>query len=205
MRIAKLVGIITVLGMVLVSAGQPALAAPAVDSEYYPQTFHFIRGDFLKFYHSVSDPLTIFGFPITDQFIDPQTGILTQYFQKARFDLQTTAQGPLVTLGKLGYLLYDENGTPYNIPQTGPTCRLFPATAKTACYAFLQYYDANQGDKYFGDPISGLELRDGGRIVQYFTNVRMEYWPNLPEGRKVQLTYLGRPAFDKYIKIPSLL
>jgi len=198
------VGIFTVLVMVLVSAGQPAFAAPAADSEYYPQTLHYIRGDFLKFYHSVSDPLTVFGFPINDEKIDP-TGRLTQYFQRARFDLQTTAQGPVVTLAKLGYLLYDDNGTPYNIPQTGPTCRLFPKTGKTACYAFLQYYDANQGDKYFGDPISGLELRDGGRIVQYFTNVRMDYYPNLPEGRKVQLAYLGVTAFYKYVRDASSL
>jgi hypothetical protein len=202
MRIAKRVGIITVLAMILVSAGQPVFAAPASESEWCPETGHFIRGEFLKFYHSVSDPLTIFGFPITDERID-QTGHITQYFQRARFDLDNSKPTPVVTLGKLGYLLYDDQGEPYNIPQDGPTCRLFQATGKTVCYAFLQFYDANQGEKYFGDPISGLELRDGGVIVQYFTYVRMEWHFNLPEGRKVKLTQLGRLAYDKYVIDPS--
>lgn len=193
MRIAKRVGTFIVLALILVSVGQPVIAAQDTGPEWFPQTQHSIRGEFLKFYHSVSDPLTLFGFPITDEYYD-QTGVLTQYFQRARFDLQNTDHGPVVSLANLGWLLYDDTGQPYNIQQTGPTCRLFPATSKTVCYAFLQFYDTYQGEKFFGDPISGLEIRDG-MIVQYFSKVRMEWHANLPEGRKVRLTQLGRTAF----------
>ncbi len=203
MRIAKRVGTFIVLALILVSVGQPVIAAQDTGPVWFPETRHTLRGEFLKFYYSVSDPLTLFGYPITGQFYDP-TGHLTQYFQRARFDLEDTPQGPVVTSANLGWMLYDDTGQPYNIQQTGPTCRLFPATSKTVCYAFLQFYDAYQGEKYFGDPISGLEIRDG-LIVQYFTKVRMEWHSNLPEGRKVKLTLLGRPAFDKYVNDPSLL
>ena len=115
-----------------------------------------------------------------------------------------TDKGPVVTLADLGKYLYEDIGAAYNILQIGAACRFFPLTGKTVCYAFLQFYDAHQGDIYFGDPISGIEFRDG-RLVQYFTKVRMEYQANLPEGRKVSLSLLGRPAFDKYVGNSILL
>jgi hypothetical protein len=196
MRIAKRVGIGILLLLILTAVCQP-VAAQDSTSLWFPETRHSVKGDFLKFYNSAKDPLTIFGYPITEAFLD-STNHLTQYFQRARFDLVSTERGMVVALAHLGKFLMPEIRVPYNIEQTGPTCRLFPATQKTVCYAFLQFYDANQGEIYFGDPISGLEISDG-RIVQYFTNVRMEWLQNMPEGRKVVLTQLGTIAYGKFV------
>jgi hypothetical protein len=194
MRIAKRVGIFIVLAFLLISVGQPVDAAQnAAGTQWFPETGFYLRGEFYKFYYSVKDPLTLFGYPIADESVD-STGTLTQYFQRARFDLTITKKGPVVTLANLGSFVYDGNGIPSSIPQTGPTCRLFPRTGKTVCYAFLQYYDANQGETYFGDPVSALENRDGV-LVQYFQKVRMEWQPARPEGRKVVLTQLGYLAY----------
>ncbi len=195
MRIAKKAGIWIAFLFVIATLYQPA-AADASGPLYFPSTNSVIEGDFLKFYQSAPDPMTLFGYPITNAFVD-QTGHLTQYFQRARFDLLMTEKGPTVVLAKLGWMLIDENGTPPNFLEDPFSCRLFPATGKNVCYAFLQFYDSHHGEIYFGNPISGAESRDG-RIVQYFENVRMEYLKNLPEGHRVILTMLGKWALEKY-------
>ncbi len=195
MRIAKRAGIGIVFLIVIASICQPA-AADTIASRWFPVTHHSVQGPFLDFYQSAPDPLTLFGYPITEAFYD-QTGQMTQYFQRARFDLVMTDKGPQVVLAKLGWMLYDNNGTPPNFLEDPLSCRTFPATGKNVCYAFLQFYDAYHGEIYFGDPISGTEIIEG-RIVQYFENVRMEYQNNLPEGHRVILTKLGEVALGLY-------
>mgnify|MGYP001126647610 CR=1 FL=1 len=91
------------------------------------------------------EPLFLFGYPLTDEFYDQTTGRLTQYFQKARFDLVTTDKGSEVQVANLGWMLHDGAGESANIPETGPTCRLFPKSGYTVCYAFLQFYEAHEG------------------------------------------------------------
>lgn len=202
MRIAKRVGIFIVLLFILTPFSHPA-RADTPDLLYFPLTGHFVKGEFLKFYQNAPDPLLLFGYPITDAFVD-QTGHETQYFQRARFDLLMTDAGPVVDSARLGSYLYDYLGTPVDFAQSGPTCRLFPDTGKNVCYAFLQFYDAYQGQKYFGNPISGMEYRDD-RVVQYFEKVRLEYLKNLPVGHNIILTQLGRPVFDMIVNDPRLL
>ncbi len=196
MRIAKRAGLGIVLLIIIATICQP-VSADSTSSHWFPITRHFVQGEFLKFYQNAPDPLTLFGYPITEAFTD-QTGRLTQYFQRARFDLVITEKGPAVLLAKLGWMLYDENGKPPGFLEDPLTCRLFPSTGKNVCYAFLQFYDSYQGETYFGEPISGAELRDG-RIVQYFEKARMEYLKNLPEGHRVILTKLGEWAADIYL------
>jgi hypothetical protein len=193
MRIAKRAGMVVVLLIMLGLAGQPVVAQNA-GAQYFSETHHTVSGYFYDFFYTPKDPLTYFGYPITDAFLD-STGHLTQYFQRARFDLVMTDKGPVVVLADIGRYLYEDIGAAYNIVQNGPSCRPFPRTGKPVCYSFLQFYDAHQGDTYIGDPISGIEYRDG-RYMQYFTKVRLEYDSNLPEGHKVIISLLGRPAFD---------
>ncbi len=202
MRIAKRAGIIFVLLMMFSLAGYPVVAQN-VSSQWFPETRHTVSGIFFNFFYSVKDPLTQFGYPITDVIRDT-TGRQTQYFQRARFDLVITDKGPIIQLADLGRYLYEDIGAAYNIVQTGPLCRPFPATGKTVCYDFLTFYDAHQGDLYIGDPITGIELRDG-HYMQYFTKGRLEYDFTLPEGRRVVISQLGRPAFDKYVGNPCFL
>ena len=63
------------------------------------------------------------------------------------------------------------------------------------CYLFLQFYDAHDGEKFFGLPISEVRVIDG-RLVQYFERARMEWWPENITGRRVKLTHLGQLDFD---------
>ena len=88
MRIAKRAGIVFVLLIIIALAGQP-VAAQSVSSHWFPETRHSVSGPFFNFFYGVKDPLTMFGYPITNAFRD-STGRLTQYFQRARFDLVTT-------------------------------------------------------------------------------------------------------------------
>ena len=188
----------------LLSAGiTGTVNAQSSDSVYIPETGHWIWGEFLRTYNSVADPLVYFGYPITDDFTDLETGQQVQYFQRALFMLEENDGEELVTIAPLGELLHEDDAQLADIPNDGPTCRAFES-GFSVCYAFLQFYDAYDGDTWFGDPISEVEVADG-HYVQYFKNVRMEWWPDKPSGQKVNLSDLGRIYFDKFVGKPELL
>ncbi len=177
--------------------------AQSSDAVYITETGHWIYGDFLRIYNSVNDPLLFFGFPLTDEFVDPDTGQKVQYFQRARFEMVETPDGLEARLAPLGTFLHQEGTLVADIPNEGPTCRRFDS-GFSVCYAFLQFYDAYNGKTWFGQPISEVEVADG-RYVQYFENVRMEWWPEKPAGEKVTLSDLGRVYFDKEVADAELL
>jgi hypothetical protein len=162
------------------------------------ETGHSVTGLFMEQYNSVSDPLEIYGLPITGEFQGMSAhGITTvQYFTKARFDLLIGADGKQsIVVANLGELLYPGPGPLAPVPNDGPTCQRFPDTGKNVCYAFLQYYQSKGGKEVFGEPISDLEIREG-RYVQYFEKVRMEWQPELQADVHVVLTDLGKRYFD---------
>lgn len=170
-------------------------------------TGHIVRGAFLDQYASVRNPLEIYGLPITGEFEGMSAfGITTvQYFNKARFDLVKDLSGKdRVVVANLGELMYPGPGPLAPVSSDGPTCRKFDATGKSVCYAFLQYYDANDGPVNFGDPISELEIREG-RYVQYFQRARMEWAPELDAESHVVLTDLGKRYFDIMVGDPDRL
>ncbi|HEY4692477.1 MAG TPA: hypothetical protein VIH16_03515 [Bellilinea sp.] len=170
-------------------------------------TGHIVRGAFLEQYAAVRNPLDIYGLPITGEFEGMSTfGITTvQYFNKTRFDLVKDLSGnDKVVVANLGELMYPGPGPLAPVSSDGPTCRSFPATGKSVCYAFLQYYDANEGSVNFGDPISDLEIREG-RYVQYFQKARMEWVPELEADSHVVLTDLGKRYFDFMVGDPDRL
>jgi len=170
-------------------------------------TGHIVRGAFLEQYAGVRNPLDIYGLPITGEFEGMSTfGITTvQYFNKTRFDLVKDLEGnDKVIVANLGELMYPGPGPLAPVSSDGPTCRNFPATGKSVCYAFLQYYDANDGSATFGDPISDLEIREG-RYVQYFQKARMEWVPELEADSHVVLTDLGKRYFDFMVGDPDRL
>jgi hypothetical protein len=180
-----------------------AVTAQSSDSVYVPETGHRIWGEFLRTYNSVKDPLLFFGYPITDDFTDPVTNVRVQFFQRARFDLVDTSQGPQIQIAPLGQFLHESGAPLADIPRDGPTCRTFDS-GYSVCYAFLQFYDAYEGITRFGKPISDVEVIDG-RYVQYFDLARMEWWPDRPAGQRVVLTDIGRVYFDKVVANPELL
>ncbi len=162
---------------------------------YIPETGHWIRGEYLRMYQSADDPLLLFGYPITDEIIDPIDGQQTQYFEKVRFDLNNTDSGTYIEIAPLGDLMYTEGNDKVRLPTSSQACRYFASTNRYVCYAFEDFYETHNGEYYFGEPISNLEYVDG-RYVQYFENCRLEWRPELSSGNRVALSRLGKQYFD---------
>jgi hypothetical protein len=197
--IRQLVGLSLVLSLLLAHGG-PAKAQSA-DVQFFPETGHHVRGDFLRFYKSVSDPGLVFGYPITEQ-ITSRDGKPVQYFQRARFELRTDLpENQRVQLTPVGQFLY----RPSNQLRLDNTsgCELFP-TGYSVCLAFLDFYKTSGGTAQFGNPISPFEFHEN-LIVQYFERARFEWRADRPEGQRVVLTDLGRFYFDQLGEDRALL
>lgn len=178
----------------------PSAAVNAQEGDGGYLNGHNVTGAFWTFYNSVPDPLRIFGYPITDAFTDP-TGKMVQYFQRARLDM---VNGDIV-VAPLGGLLYDQSIPVTSISTNSSFCEDF-GTEFNVCYEFLLFYEQNNGEKYFGKPISGLfQINENMPAMQYFENVLMEYHPNAAAGEKISLSYLGKMHFDSQYDNPAML
>ncbi len=169
------------------------VSAQSADVQFFPETGHNVKGDFLRFYKSGRDPKLVFGYPITEQ-ITSKDGKTVQYFQRARFELRADLpESQRVQLTPLGRATYKpQRQLPIN---NSAGCELF-STGYSVCYAFLDFYKANGGAAQFGNPISPFEGHEN-LIVQYFEKARFEWRADRPEGQRVVLTDLGRLYFDQ--------
>lgn len=184
----------------LLAVGTP-VSAQSAGSEYFAQTGHYVSGDFLAYYRSVSNPEELFGYPITEVFV--KNGQTIQYFQRARFELHLELPlGQRVQLTPLGSRLY-QRGDQMTIFNPF-ACRYFSQTGFSVCYAFLDFFKKNGSEARFGLPISPFEFHNG-LIVQYFEYARFEWRPNMPEGQRVTLTDLGTLYFADQKEDANLL
>jgi hypothetical protein len=176
----------------------PLATAQSDAARYFPETGHTVREPFLSYFNATGG-LARYGYPITDEFVDPQTGLLVQYFQNARMEWHPANPDPYkIQLGLLGDdLLKRQPPIPVSkIPQpSDPNCYYFPETGHTACFKFLEYWRNNGGLDSFGYPITEYMI-ENGRIVQYFQRAKMEWHPERPEGQRMQLSPLGTIYFD---------
>ncbi|CCF86048.1 conserved exported hypothetical protein [Nitrolancea hollandica Lb] len=97
-------------------AFQPLPASTNIDANciFMPETGHRLCGGFKAYWQShgleFGDPgmsyresLALFGYPISEEFTDPSTGLVTQYFERARFEYHPEKPDPYkVLLGRLG-------------------------------------------------------------------------------------------------------
>ena len=199
----KVVGrlFIPFLALTVVLSSWGSAKAQSADVQYFPETGHNVRGDFLQFYNKANDPKLVFGYPITEQ-ITSRDGKTVQYFQRARFESSTDGFGnPRVQLTLIGKAAY-QPGDQLNINNSSG-CQLF-STGYRVCFTFLDFYRANSGAEQFGNPISPFEYREN-LIVQYFENARFEWRADRPEGQRVVLTDLGRIYFDLVGEDPAHL
>jgi hypothetical protein len=181
--------------------GRGPVSAQSASVQFFPETGHHVRGDFLRFYKSVPDPGLVFGYPITEQ-ITSKDGKTVQYFQRARFELQTgPPEDQPVQLSLVGRALY-QPATQLKLDNISG-CDLFP-TGYSVCLAFLDFYKANGGAAQFGNPLSPFEFHEN-LIVQYFERARFEWRADRPEGQRVVITDLGRYYFDQLGEDPTLL
>lgn len=172
------------------------------ESRYFPETGHWVEGEFLAKYESTEDAELVFGNPITERFKDRINLIEVQYFERARFELHPN-EFPSVQLTPLGELTY-EAGDALS-PQAGAqACKRFQSDGPRVCFDFLQFFEAHGGVAQFGVPISRFEIHDG-RIVQYFQRSRFEWHPENPPGHQVVLSNLGLSYFLIRGEYPELL
>jgi hypothetical protein len=194
-------GLVLLFAILSLLMNGPAYSQTAEPGLYFPETGHWVVGDFLEAYRSASQ---IYGLPITDAFVDVDTGDTIQYFENARFVLDPNAHSSLrVRLTPLGKLLYTP-GTPLRRPPGLSGCKKFLETGFEVCYAFLDFFKENGGLAHFGYPISNFE-KHGDTIVQYFQLARFEWHPELLTSQPVKLSKLGREYFDYIGEDPSFL
>jgi hypothetical protein len=180
-------------------------------SEYFSETGHWVYGDILQAYRSVSNPALLYGYPITEAFVSQkagEVGLQIQYFDKARFEFHPENPADLrVEISPLGRYLYelDKPGSSVPITHGAPGCRYFSEVDFQVCYAFLDFFEDYGGISQFGYPASDLEFHDGW-VVQYFQRARFEWHPEHPSGQRVVLTDVGSQYFqayeDPYLALP---
>jgi hypothetical protein len=194
--IKRISGILTLALLTIGSFLSPFVSIAQEDGRLYvPETGHWITNDFLATYQSVSDPQSIFGYPITDAFINPTTQHVVQYFQRALFELHPENPPELrVEIKRLGEYLY-KKGEVLPMLSNSPACQYFPDTGHQVCYAFLEFFKDHGGIAQFGYPISDIEIQEG-RLVQYFQRACFEWHPELTTGHRVVLANLGQRYFD---------
>lgn len=94
----------------------PTMAATMAGAECFSETGYCIRGEFATFWHSngleFGDPgvsyresLLLHGYPLTDPFVHPHTGLVTQIFERSVMQLHPNNPDPykvlLVHLGRV--------------------------------------------------------------------------------------------------------
>ena len=194
--------------LVLVLATLPAAAAtpPANDvgpnRVYFPQTGHYLAYGFLDFWHH-NGGITTFGYPITEEIIDPSSGLTVQYFERAMFEWHPEASAEWrVQLRRIGSELTDTRRAQSAFrpvtAMTDTSCTFYPQTGHRLCSGFRSFWNREGGLPIFGYPISE-EFNEGGYTVQYFERVRIEWHRDLTGTPfEVQLGLLGNAAAQRY-------
>jgi hypothetical protein len=202
MNVTRRFAILLLLTMFLLASWGPVQAQSSGDVQFFPETGHNVKGEFLRYYKSSSNPLLVFGYPITEQ-IRSTDGKAVQYFQRARFELHADLpENQRVQLTTLGQAMYKLGSQQLNIDNPS-ACQLF-SNGIRVCFAFLDFYKTNGGAAQFGNPISPFEFHEN-LIVQYFEKARFEWRADRPEGQRVVLTDLGRIYFDQLAEDQAFL
>ncbi len=207
-RVAPTIGILAaVLLLTLIALVSPA-EAQGEGGRYYSETGHTLDARFVAFFDGHGGE-AILGYPITDSFIDPQSGWRTQYLQNARLELAPEGSAGVVgiRLSALGEALggWQAPLPADQIPTAADAdCRYYAESGHAVCHAFLDFYLSHGGPAQFGYPISEFQL-EGERIVQYFQAFRFDWHPEAAPGAQVSLASLGRQHFDAMGYDPALL
>jgi len=163
----------------------PVFAQQDAGFHFFSETGHNVQGAFWQYYQGLANPGELLGFPITEEFYTKEN-VFVQYFQRGRLELV----GGIVKPTDLGSRSYTP-GVKLSF-KNSMACETHGGYA--VCFAFLEFFKANGGSAFLGNPISSFEFQDNA-IVQYFQNGRMEWRPSNPEGQRVVMTALGSSYF----------
>ncbi len=173
---------------------------------FFPQTGHSLRGVFRNFWQA-NGAVGVFGYPITEEYVPAVGAPLTQYFERARFELVEQNGQYSVRLGKLGAEYLAGHVFPKAQPiQNTAQRRYIPETGYIIQYGFKEIWETWGGPGLFGWPLSNelQEVTNDGqlRTVQYFENFRFEFWPERQPGQRVEFTLLGRALAPAERQVP---
>lgn len=182
-------------------------AAPPVvvrtDYRYFPETGYVSGYSFLRYWLGNGGE-RIFGYPLTNDTVDPATKLVVQYFERSRFESRPEAAGGpgVITLTNVGRIVTAGRTDPPFFPQplvpTGPTRTYFVQTQHVVSGSFKQFWERFGGVAVFGYPISEESIEPNptdGQVytVQYFERARMEYHPEVGDTvNSIVLGQLGR-------------
>lgn len=184
-----------------VGGAPPPPPPPPPEERYFPETGHWLSHGFLRYWERFGG-LAVFGYPITDEYVDGETDLVTQYFERARFEWQPGAWPARydVLLGLLGReVTIGREGEPPFQPvsaRTDANCTFYPQTGHRLCSGFRDYWERNGGLAIFGYPISE-EFQENGFTVQYFERQRFEYHPENPPQWSVLGGLLGQQVWNQ--------
>ncbi len=185
--------------------------APAIsvrhDVQYFPQTGYVVGYAFLTFWNT-NGGATIFGFPLTNEVVDPASQLTVQFFERSRFEYHPESAGSpqLVQLTNVGRILTAGRTDPRTDPAFPPQ-PLVSAGADRSYYVqtqhavggqFKKFFDQNGGTFVFGYPISEETIEpnptDGvAYTVQWFERARFEFHPEFNDTpNAIELGQLGR-------------
>jgi hypothetical protein len=172
--------------------------------EYFPETGHFVSGEFFQFYSRNPNARIVYGLPITEQYYDTGISRTVQYFQNARFELfPENPVGQRVMLTQLGSAMHI-SGRVIEIAPTTSHCRQNEEWSFPICFSFLDFYLEMDGQANFGKPISGIEFHNG-RLIQQFEFAHFVWMPDNPDGARVTLAPLGAQFFIRTGANPDLM
>jgi len=193
-----------VLAVLLMLSVQSAFAQQR-GSEYFPETGHNLTGDFYAFYTANPNARLVYGLPVTEAFIDPNTGRLIQYFEKARFEyFAENMTGDKVRLTPVGKSLYEHGTYVTGLTESTPNCYQQDNWDYPVCFSFHTFYERYGGESQFGRPVSGMEyLR--GRLVQFFEYAQLQWWPENQPDSQIIVANTGLKYFYANETNPDLL
>lgn len=173
-------GLIAVLALLLLSGALPAAGQAQANQVYFPQTGHYLGGAFKGFWESRGG-LAIFGYPLSEEFIQKSDGRVVQYFERARLEMIGSGNSAFAGLGLIGsdYMHARGLGFPRVAPAaSSASLRYFPESGHTLRGAFKSFWESRGSLAIFGFPLSEetTEQLDDGRnyTVQYFERARFE-------------------------------
>lgn len=168
---------------------------------YFPLVGHTLQGGFRDYWQRHGG-LQQFGYPITEEFIEPdpfgRKPYTVQYFERARFEYHPENRPPYdVLLGLLGRTITQgRENEPTFRATAGQGPLYFRETGHNMAAQFAEYWRTHGGLPVYGYPISEpfneVSPTDGKTyLVQYFERNRFEYHPELSEAYRVSLGLLG--------------
>jgi hypothetical protein len=149
-----------------------------------------IAPEFQTFYEEYGG-LRVFGFPITEAYLDGDSDHLIQYFQRLRLEYDRAQERVLVTpLGQWAWpRVLDQPGIADADLLSQMSGSDFPVRGE-----FLNFYESYGGASLLGPAITD-QIEDGDTRSQYFRNGRLDWLPEASLGYRVQLAQLGEAHY----------